>query len=141
MHHIQQRKINVHCFFSVGTHAESTYYLRYLLPFKGKGCNSSASWIAGAPEGMVFSVAPSGWMKGFKFEAWFKSIFLKHFEDKENPVVLFFYGNVSHLMYGLIVAAKKRGVHIICLPLRHHLHFSQKMMAYLGVQKKLCIPF
>ena len=34
-------------------------YLPTYVIFKGKGCNFSASWIAGAPEGMAFNLTPS----------------------------------------------------------------------------------
>ena len=43
-------------------------YLPPYVIFKGKGCNFSASWIAGAPEGMAFNVTPSGWMEGFALD-------------------------------------------------------------------------
>ena len=95
--------------------AQGQYLPPYVI-FKGRGTNYSASWIAGAPEGTTFNVTPSGWMEDYAMQTWFKTIFLKHIEDKEKPIILFFDGHSSHLTYQLILDAKENGVHIVCLP-------------------------
>ena len=82
-----------------------------------KGKHLYTAWMKNGPEGTKFGVSDSGWMEE-NFHSWFSSMFIPKVIPllSTGPVVLFLDGHHSHLSIELLLLAREKKVHIICLP-------------------------
>lgn len=68
------------------------------------------------PKDASYSCSDSGWMIDINFENWFITIFVKHTESHEKPVLLTYDGHNSHLTFNTIKTAMDNNIIILCLP-------------------------
>ena len=83
-----------------------------------KGKHLYNTWTEGGLAGACYGVSSSGWMEEVNYLKWFELQFypaVKHLLSS-GPVVLVFDGHFSHMGIDLILTAREKQIHLLCLP-------------------------